>query len=301
MAHMNRKLLVTGGSGRLARQIMEILLSRGGDQIITTTRTPAALADLQARGVEVRYMDFDDEIPAIASALAGADRMLMISTHAVGRRAEQQGKVVTAAMRAGVPYFLYTSCTSPAPTPLSAVVSDHFGTELALMASSLRWTLLRHNMYTEHAFLFLPTSLESGELRTSIADGARSYVTRTDCAAADAAALAADWTDNRIYDVGGSEALTTDDLLQIVCELTGKRIKHVRVSDAESIQQLNGAGLPPGFPEAIVGFDIWARQGYHAVLAPAVRELTGREPESLRAFVARHLDVLHAGKARHDV
>jgi NAD(P)H dehydrogenase (quinone) len=301
MGGRQRTLLVTGGSGRLARQIIAILLGRGRDRIIATTRTPAALLDLQAQGVDVRQMDFDADIPSIAAALTGADRVLMISTHAVGRRAEQQGKVIAAAMQAGNPYFLYTSCTSPGPTPLSAVVSDHFWTEHALMASSLQWTILRHNMYTEHAFLFLPTSLASGELRTSIGDGARSYVTRADCAAADAAALSADWTDNRIYDVGGPEALNTDDLLAIVKELTGKSIRHSRVTDAESVHLLAGAGLPDGFPEAIVGFDVWARYGYHAVLAPAVRELTGLEPETLRSFVARHLDVLHAGKARHDV
>src|SRR5262245_4937573 len=98
MSGKPRTLLVTGGSGRLARQIIELLLARGGtDRIVTTTRTPEQLQDLRNRGVEVRKLDFDDDIPAIAAALRGADRMLMISTHAVGRRGEQQGKVVAAA------------------------------------------------------------------------------------------------------------------------------------------------------------------------------------------------------------
>jgi NAD(P)H dehydrogenase (quinone) len=296
-----RTLLVTGGSGRLARQIILHLLASGTDRIVTTTRTPDALTDLRAHGVEVRKMDFDDDVATIATALRGADRMLMISTHAVGRRGEQQGKVIAAAVQAGVPYFLYTSCASPNPDPVSAVVSDHFWTERTLMASPLKWTILRHNMYSEHVFLFLPTALAAGELRTSIGNGARSYITRDDCAAADAAALMADWVDCRIYDIGGPQALTTGDVLEIARELTGKSIRLIGISDAEAVKMLATEGLPPGFPESIVGFDICARHGYHAVTAPSVLALTGKEPESLRAFIARNLDVLLAGKARHDV
>ncbi|HTY92460.1 MAG TPA: NAD(P)H-binding protein [Steroidobacteraceae bacterium] len=296
-----RTLLVTGGSGRLARQVIDLLLRQGTDRIVTTTRTPEQADDLRRRGVEVRRMDFDDDVDSIAAALAGADRMLMVSTHAVGRRPEQQGRVVTAAQRAGVGHMLYTSCASPNPNPISAVVSDHFWTERAIFASSMPWTILRHNMYSEHVFLFLPTALAAGQLRTSLGSGARSYITREDCAAADAAALLGTWTDSRIYDVGGPEALTTDDVLGIVHELTGKTIRHVPTSDAESLRDFAASGLPEGFPEAAVGFDICARYGYHAILAPAVRELTGRDPESLRAYLARHLDAVLSGRARVDL
>lgn len=292
-----RTLLVTGGSGRLARSVIEHLLARGEDRIVTTTRTPESVADLVARGVEVRELDFDQDEASIARALEGADRMLLVSTHAVGRRPEQQGKVVRAAAAAGVGHLLYTSATSPAPTSLSPIVSDHFWTELALFAGPVPWTILRHNMYAEHVLLFLPAALRAGELRTSLGDAARAYVTRADCAAADAAALAGTWTDHRIYDIGGPEALSTDDILGIAQELTGRRIAHVRTTDAEALEAYVASGLPEGFPESALGFDVWARGGHHAIATSAVRDLTGREPESVRSFLARKLDVLEAGRA----
>jgi len=301
-ASRKRTLLVSGGSGRLARLVIEHLLKQGTDHIITTTRTPDVLEDLKRRGVEVRALDFDDpDGERIAAALTGAERMLLISTHAVGRRGEQQGRIVRAAERAGVRHLLYTSCACPNPNPVSAVVSDHFWTERVIFSSSMSWTILRHNMYSEHVFLFLPKAFATGELRTSLGDGARSYITREDCAAADAAALLGDWYDHRIYDVGGPEALSTDEVLALARELTGKTIRHVRTSDEESLRDFAASGLPPGFPEAAVGFDICARYGYHAILAPAVRELTGREPQSLRAYLTRHIDAIKEGRARVDL
>ena len=198
-------------------------------------------------------------------------------------------------------HLLYTSCASPNPNPVSAVVSDHFWSERAIMASRLQWTLLRHNMYAEHIFLFLPPALATGELRTSLGEGARAYITRADCAAADAAALADTSTDCRIYDIGGEEALSTDALLAISQSLTGKAIRHVRVSDEEALQAFVDDGLPEGFPEASLGFDVCARHGYHAIVPPDVRRLTGGAPETVRSYLSRHMDVLTCGRARVDV
>jgi NAD(P)H dehydrogenase (quinone) len=294
-------LLVTGAGGRLGGQIIELLLARADANIIATTRSPEKLSDFARRGVDVRKLDFDDDAAAIARAVAGADRMLMISTDDIGRRAEQIGAVVAGAKLAKVKYLLYTSAASPNPNPISAVVSDHFWSEHAIMTSAIAWTMLRHNMYTEHVLLFLPPALRSGRLRTSLGDGARAYVTRADCARADAAALRGEWTDCRIYDIGGPEALTTDALLAVARDLTGIEARHERVDDAEALREFAANGLPPGFPEASVGFDICARYGYHAIVSPAVKELCGIEPETVRSYLARQLEVLRGGKATVDV
>ena len=75
---MSKTLLVTGASGQLGRSVINHLLDTfkvPAAQIIATTRTPANLADLAARGVIVREADFDDPA-SLAKAFAGADRAL---------------------------------------------------------------------------------------------------------------------------------------------------------------------------------------------------------------------------------
>ena len=130
-------LLLTGGSGRLGRQIAELLLARGGHRLIVTTRSPGQLDDLARRGVEVRRMDFDDDVASMARALDGADRVLFISSVAIGRRAEQMAALVAGAKQAGVGHVLYTSATSASPSRDSSIVSDHFWCEQAIIASGI--------------------------------------------------------------------------------------------------------------------------------------------------------------------
>lgn len=121
-------LLVTGASGHLGRQVIEALLAVGAGKVIGTTRDPAKLADLAAKGAEIRHADFDAP-ETLASAFAGADRMLLISTDAVGadgKRIAQHRAAVKAALAAGVKHIVYLSAPAPYPTPEPSLIGDHY-------------------------------------------------------------------------------------------------------------------------------------------------------------------------------
>jgi NAD(P)H dehydrogenase (quinone) len=273
-------LLVSGAGGQLGRRVVELLIEAKKGRVIATTRDPAKLADLAAKGAEVRKADFDD--PAtLEAAFRGAERALLISTAAMdarGHRRRQHEAAVKAAERAGVRHVLYTSGPAARPSRESSLLDDHFWTEHAIFASKMSWTILRHNIYTDGTLMTVARALASGQIFSAAEDGGRSYVTREDCARADAAALASESTECAILDITGPEAVTQDKLAAIASELTGKAIKHVRVSPDAIRQGLAGAGLPPLLVDGIVGFDIDARQGYHAIVTSAVKDLTGRGP-----------------------
>jgi NAD(P)H dehydrogenase (quinone) len=280
-------LLVTGASGRLGRHVVELLLDAGAGPLIATTRSPDKLADLAARGVDVRKADFDQ--PAtLEPAFAGANRMLLISTDTIdtpGRRIEQHRAAIDAAEKAGVQHAVYTSALAPLPAPHGAIGNDHFWTEHALVASNLSWTILRHNIYSDMLFLSVPQAVATGQLFSAAEGGARGYVTREDCARTDAAALAASSTECTLYDVTGPAAVTQDELAALVSEVTGRPVAHVRLPPEALRQGLTQAGLPPFVVDATLEFDIAARRGYQGVVTPVVKELTGQEPVSLRDFL----------------
>ena len=78
----------------------------------------------------------------------GVDRLLLISTDAVGARLDQHRAAVAAASKAGVRHVAYTSFPQPVPTNPALVVADHAATEQAIRDSGLTSTMLRNNLYS---------------------------------------------------------------------------------------------------------------------------------------------------------
>ena len=287
-------LLVTGASGHLGRRVVEILLEQKAGTVIAGTRDPAKVADLAAKGAEVRVIDFDKP-ETLAEGLKGVDRLLLVSTDALKTRTEQQRRLVAAAAKAGVKHVVYTSAPMPLPTAKSLVADSHYWTEQALAASMLPgWTVLRNNIYAEIILVVLANALKSGQLYTATGKAGRNYVTREDCAAVAAAALASDFGGKRILDVTGPAPVTLDDVARLASTVAGKTVTHVPLPPDALRQGMVAAGLPDFYADALVAFDVDAAEGYHAITTPAVRDFTGREPTSVKAFLEASKDAIRA-------
>src|SRR5262245_49503480 len=147
-------IVVAGASGQLGKLVSEILVElMTPSDVILATRTPDALAVFARKGAQVRHGDFDQP-EALPAALAGAKRMLLISTDALGRRVEQHRNAIEAAKAAGVEHIVYTSVLNPTSSNPAFVVEEHAETEGLLLDSGLAWTMLRMGNYTE--FLVAP-------------------------------------------------------------------------------------------------------------------------------------------------
>ena len=115
--------LVSGASGHLGQLVINNLLETHkipAKQIIATTRNPEKLANLAAKGIQVRAADFDNTAKLV-EAFKGATRLLLISTDAMdrpGRRLEQHTNAIAAAEKAGVSHVIYTSMPNPENSPL---------------------------------------------------------------------------------------------------------------------------------------------------------------------------------------
>jgi NAD(P)H dehydrogenase (quinone) len=287
-------LLVTGASGHLGRRVVELILEKKAGTVIAGTRDPAKIADLAAKGAEVRVIDFDKP-ETLAEGLKGVDRLLLVSTNALETRKEQQRRLVEAAVKAGVKHVVYTSAPAPRPTAKSLVADSHCWTEQALAASTIPgWTVLRNNIYAEIILMGLANALKSGQLYTATGKAGRNYVTREDCAAVAAAALAADFDGKRVLDVTGPAPVTQDEIAALASAIAGKTVTHVPVPPDGLRQGMIGAGLPDFYADALVAFDVDAAEGYHAIATPTVKDFAGREPTTVKAFLESQKDAIKA-------
>ncbi|GAA5056004.1 NAD(P)H dehydrogenase (quinone) [Thermocatellispora tengchongensis] len=267
---------ITGASGPLGRSTADHLLRLAGPtEVVLATRRPDALADLAARGAGVRRVDFT-EPGTFATAFAGVDRLLIISTDAIGARLDQHRAAIEGAAAAGVRHIVYTSVPEPVPANPALVVADHAGTEQALYDSGLTWTVLRNNLYAHMQIPVIEQAITSGRLVTNGGDGATAYVTREDCAAVAAAVLTQDGHEDRVYDVTGPEALTAADLAALAGEVGGRPVEPVALDDDAMAAGLRAAGAPEEAAELVVSFGAATRLGFLAHVSSTVADLTGR-------------------------
>ncbi|MEU2092570.1 SDR family oxidoreductase [Nocardia beijingensis] len=265
---------VTGASGHLGRLVVEALLKVGSTPVVAIVRDPAKVADLAERGVDVRQADYGDA-DALNRALAGVDRVLLVSGNEFGARVEQHTNVIRAAERAGVELLAYTSIPAATGNPL-ILAQEHAGTEAVLAESTVPHTLLRNGWYWENYVGGLAHAVESGVLHGAAGEGRVAGAARADYAEAAARVLTSDGHAGRVYELGGDERLTYAELAEAISEASGKPVRYENLSQADYAAGLVAAGLPAQFAAALADADAGIAQGVLDVRSGDLARLLGR-------------------------
>ena len=269
----------TGQLGRLTIAKLKTLLPAG--QLVALARSPEK-ADL---GVETRTFDYDRP-ETLAPALAGVERLLLISSSEVGKRAPQHRAVIEAAKAAGVGVgeIVYTSLLHADRSPLS-LAAEHVETEAALAESGIPHTILRNGWYAENYTGSIPTALQHGALIGAAGAGRVSGAARADYAEAAARVLAEGGHAGQTYELAADDAWTLADLAAEISRQSGHDIPYVDLPEAEYAAALVKAGLPEGLAAAIAGWDAGAAQGALFDDGRALSRLIGRPTTPLADVV----------------
>jgi NAD(P)H dehydrogenase (quinone) len=293
-------IVVTGASGQLGRLVAEDLLARiPAAELVLVTRHPESLADLAARGADVRRGDFDDPA-SLGQAFVGAEKVLVISTSLdmIGRRVEQHRTAIEAATAAGARHLVYTSTSNPVEdNPQGIVAEENRRTEELLRAGRAAWTVLRNGIYAEAQVPPGSLAVAYGKLYTNVGAGLMVPVSRSDCAAAAAAVLTSDGHEGATYDIAGPEPLSQTQLAALLTEVGGRAVKVHNVNDRILTWGLTKSGMPKEFARQVVAFGKAIRTGYFEVDGSDVERLTGRAPTSLREVLIAHRGDLLAAAA----
>ncbi|MFC9556093.1 SDR family oxidoreductase [Rhodococcus sp. NPDC056960] len=277
-------IAVTGATGHLGRLVVEALLDKGtpAADIVAVVRTPAKAADLADKGVDVRQAEYGDRA-ALEKALAGVDKLLLVSGSDIGQRIAQHTNVIDAAKAAGVGFLAYTSILDAQNSPLGLAV-EHRGTEDRLATSGIDFALLRNGWYWENYLGSIPAAREIGALFGSAGTGVVAAAARKDYAEAAAAVLLADGQAGKVYELGGDERLTYSELADVFSEVLGKPVSYKDLPQAEYAAVLEGAGLPAPIASMLADSDAGVAAGALDTESGDLQTLIGRK--STRAVSA---------------
>ena len=280
-------IVVTGATGQLGRLVVESLLERGvpAADITAVGRSAEKLTELYALGVAVAVADYKNPA-SLHDALAGADKVLLVSSNDFDDRPGQHRNVIAAAKHAGVEHVVYTSGPK-ATTSSILLLADHRATEEALAESGLNTTILRNGWYVENYSGQVNTYLEHGMVG-SAGEGSVSLAPRSDYAAAAATVLTTDGHHGKVYELGG-QSVTLPELAAIFSEATGSSISYVDVPTEAYASILTSAGLPEPVAQIFADVDRGIAAGELKVDPSDLEALLGRPATPIREALAKAL------------
>lgn len=267
---MTPRIAITAATGQLGQLVVPALLDRKFPPSSLTVavrnadRVPKAWT---AAGVNVVQIDYDAPQNEWKDALAGQDRLLLVSGLAP-HRAQQHETILRGAKDAGVSFVAYTGLLY-ADKKYLALADDHYATEnvmeeLAAGESGWTYALLRHGWYTEN-LLGHADGWKHG-VHLSAAPTARiSAASRQDYAEADAAIISSDTIEmgpgvKLVYELAGDEGITYDALVAAAGEKLGKEVKHVALGQDDLVKALEENGVPGPAAAFLTSVDVGCEQ-----------------------------------------
>lgn len=207
------RVFVTGATGKLGGLVVNGLLQRtSSENIIARVRSKASEAAerLRAKGIQLRVADYDKP-EMLTTAFGGIDRLLLVSSNAIGRRLEQHKNAIQAAKKTGIGFVAYPSILHADTSPLPPA-AEHLPTEAVLKEAGLPFVLLRNGWYTENYGFTIKPALKNCVYSGNAGSGRSSASSRKDYAEAAAIVLSTSGHAGKTYELAGDEAFSLSEL-----------------------------------------------------------------------------------------
>ncbi|MFD7311585.1 NmrA family NAD(P)-binding protein [Promicromonospora sp. NPDC059942] len=284
------RIAVTGSTGTLGSQVVNLLAASAGHQVVALARrpeaVPARLTEQALRSGVVTAVRADyDEPGSLVAALGGVDVLVFVSGDGeAARMVVQHQNVVRAAVDAGVGHVVYLSgVDADLASPFCYAFTNGW-TERLLEGSGLPFSFARASLFTEFFAAFLRPALRSGELRVPAGDGRVSLVSRSDVGRC-LAALAVQPPSGRHHDLTGPASSTLETVAQVLSGIAGRPVRYSDVPPPALAEELARAGEDPWWTYAYCSMFASIREDRWGGVSGEVLRLTGRAPAALDVVV----------------
>ncbi|NLB47650.1 MAG: SDR family oxidoreductase [Microbacteriaceae bacterium] len=275
------RIAVTGATGHLGGHVIDSLIVRGvaPADIVAVVRNEAKAANLAERGITIAVASYEDQA-ALANALEGVDRLVLVSGSEVGQRLAQHTNIIAAAKQAGVTFIAYTSLLNLDTSKLG-LVPEHQGTEALLAESGIDHAVLRNGWYWENYASAIDSGKAAGKFFGAAGDAKVSGAARKDYADAAAAVITSDGHTGKVYELAGAPALTYPGIAAEVAKVIDQDVVYVDQSVEDYQATLESFGLPADIAAMVAGMEPPIAEGALYSESTDLEELIGRPSTSL--------------------
>jgi len=273
-------IVVTGGTGRVGRQLVAQLRERGFP-VRVVSRSPGRV---ETADVETVRADLADPA-SLEPHLRGADALFLLwpftSAEVTATLAPEVAKI--AARHVTRVVYLSAQPAGERPGSFWALV------EQAIQDSGVPWTFLRPTGFASNTLMWADQIRSGDVVRWPFGAAARSLIDERDIAAVAVRALTEDGHAGKRYLLSGPAVLTQAEQLAAIGRALGRDLTWAELSRAEAQRALAAAWGDPGF--AASALDTWERFVTHPeIVTSTVRDLTGASAHGFAGWAAANAD-----------
>jgi len=271
-------ILVTGATGTVGRHVVAALSNRDA-AIKIGVRDPETVSSEVANPGAV--VEFDFTRPETwGNALTDVDGVFLVRPPVVSEADIKS--FINAMDRVGVSPVAYLSTLGAEKN----VLIPHHRIEKRIMATSMEYTLLRSSFFMQNLLeAHRRDIVDHDEIFVPAGNGKTSFVDAQDIGEVAAVVLTESGHANQAYDITGSEALDYGEVATIFSEVLGRSITYPQPSLLTFAARMRRRGEPLGFVAIMCVIYTIARLGLAARVTGDTRQLLGRRPRGMRAFV----------------
>jgi uncharacterized protein YbjT (DUF2867 family) len=253
-----------------------------GRKVRVFTRDAAKVANLGNK-VELILGDFTQ--PAtFAQAVQGVEAVFMMNGALDGALFRQ---LMGIAKASGGPRVVFLSSLF-AEDPELRIGQLHKDKENALRDSGLPYAIVRAGGFMSNTYQWLRDIRTEGVVYNPMGEGKVASIDPADIAAVAVHALTAPVLEETLFEVTGSELLTTADKARILSKYVGREVRVVDVSAEEAAKALQANGIPPHVAAAVSQSFENIRAGRATQRTGTVQRVTGRPPRTYEQWVKEH-------------
>jgi uncharacterized protein YbjT (DUF2867 family) len=285
-------VLVTGATGKLGPHVVASLVGRGVPVRALVRDLERAAAVLPAKA-ELVLGDFTADA-TITAELDRAGAMLLLTPHGPDMASVQQ-RLIDLAVRTGTRVVKVSGTSAGIRPDGPDACRQHFTTEQYLAESGIPWAVVRPNGYMQTLIVAMAGSVrERGMIANPLGTAGISLVDCADVGAATAAVLTDPRHDGRHHVLTGPEAPTYAEIAAIITQETGVDVKVVDVTPEQAGHAARARGLSDWEAGHLTEMLTMFATGASEYVSPAVADLTGHAPRSVRDFVRDHSSLFTA-------
>jgi uncharacterized protein YbjT (DUF2867 family) len=281
-------ILVTGATGNVGAGVVRGLLSAGAEVRAAVRPSGLHAAGPAPGGAQVVPFDFT-AAPTWRAAFDGVRVLFLVRPPQVGNVRRDLLPAVAAAQRTGVEHVVFLSLQGAARNR----VVLHATVEKWLRASGLSWTFVRPSFFMQNLSTTHRADIrDRSEIVVPAGRGRTAFVDADDVAAvAVEALLHPQQHAGRAWTPTGPAALTYGQVAETLSVVLGRPVRYARPGALRYARHARRRlEMPTGMTLVTTAIYSAARLGLAAGLTGDVRQVTGREPSSFRAFAERERD-----------